>query len=110
MVLVALICGENEVNNNRYIKRMQLIGRSILSMNETTTIIMACVVGVRKLRRKGFCLFLFFFCFRCLPLQCIAQQQQLRKLEFLGIVMGFLYIIKKKKLGFFYNNGCGNYS
>jgi hypothetical protein len=72
MVLVALICGENEVNNNRDIKRMQLIGRSILSMNEQQTIIMACVVGVRKLklRRKGFCLFLFFFCFRCLPLQC----------------------------------------
>jgi hypothetical protein len=34
IVLVALICGENEVNNNRDIKRMQLIGRSILSMNE----------------------------------------------------------------------------
>jgi hypothetical protein len=56
MVLVALICGENEVNNNRDIKRMQLIGRSILSMNEQQTIIMACVVGVRKLKvkKKGF--------------------------------------------------------
>jgi hypothetical protein len=61
IVLVALICGENEVNNNRHIKRMQLIGRSILSMNEQQTIIMACVVGVRKLRRKGFVCFCSFF-------------------------------------------------
>jgi hypothetical protein len=30
-------------------------------MNETTTIIMACVVGVRKLRRKGFVCFCSFF-------------------------------------------------
>lgn len=68
----------------RHIKRMQLIG-SILSFVSS---IMTCVKGVVvvgdrgycKLRREGFgvfvlfCLFFwllkFFFCFRCLPLQC----------------------------------------